>query len=83
MRLSSSSILQVLRRGKQPNIARQPKKLMGHYSQRNGYFMFEKEKVPIFASPDLSDFKERSFKINLLLEIFNHVYHHPHYFDYV
>ena len=30
---------------------------MGHYSQRNGYFIFEKEKVPIFASPDLSDFK--------------------------
>ncbi|KAF0979084.1 hypothetical protein FDP41_002154 [Naegleria fowleri] len=61
MKLFSEAIAEVLRRGKQPNIARQPKKLMGHYSKRHGGFIFEKEKVPIFANPDLSDFKLKPY----------------------
>jgi len=57
MKLYSEAILAVLRRGKTPNVARQPKKLIGHHSKQSGVFIFEKEKLPVFANPDLSDFK--------------------------
>ncbi|KAL9641502.1 hypothetical protein ABK040_013424 [Willaertia magna] len=61
MRIYAEALTSVLRKGKLPNTARTPKKLMGAYHQKKGVFMFDKSKVPIFANPDMSDFKLKPY----------------------